>query len=73
MRKFKCPVDGCEREATLEAPNGEEVPLLKGEALTRKPKLRVVQRNFWVICPEHGRGWLVEQGHHVSSKIPPVK
>jgi hypothetical protein len=71
MRKFKCPVDGCGREAEYEAAIGEEVPIPNGEALTRYPKLGVVQRNHWVVCPIHGRRWLVEQGHHVSGQLPP--
>jgi hypothetical protein len=73
MRKFKCPVEGCGREATLEEARGEEVPLLPGEALSRNPKLEWVQRHFIVICPVHGRRGLLEQGHHVSGKFPPVK
>jgi hypothetical protein len=71
MRPFTCPVVGCGREAKYEAAIGEEVLIPNGAVLTRKPGPERVQRNYWVTCPVHGKRWLIEQGNHVSGKLPP--
>jgi hypothetical protein len=71
-KKFKCPVHGCGLPATLVRFAGEEIIVPFGmrlEDLKRKPPFGDVGRNFMVICPTHGRKYVVERGHHVTIPI----
>jgi hypothetical protein len=76
MRKYPCPVPGCDKEAEYVRFDSEEVLIPFNKTLEQMPKTRKghikplgVQRNIYVECPIHGVKWFGQMGHHVSVKF----
>jgi len=65
MKRFACPMPGCNRKVKFIRAECEEVPVPRGQKMSRKPPFGL-QRVFLVQCPEHGRKYALQMGHHVS-------
>lgn len=68
-RRYICPIRDCVKVATYLGKSAEELfgPNLDPPDYTR---LLGVQRNILVECPEHGRRFIIQQGHHISTPGP---